>query len=198
MNLSFYLSIYLSIYLSNLCMHVSIYLSTYLSIHLSYLILSNLTYLSIYRMYVCMHVCMYVRTFVCIYPSIHPSIHLSNLCMYVCMYVCMHVCMFVCMVKIHSSCWLCQSLLLQCWTRAALCFLSVGHWAVVLSHLSQTLLNFWSAVHRYVGLLYTYLYINTASWHVDTCCLHVIIKLLDTNCINHTNYIVGWEGILIV
>ena len=29
--------------------------------------------------------------------------------------------------------------------------------------LSQTLLNVWSTVHRYVGLLYTYLYINTAS-----------------------------------
>ena len=34
--------------------------------------------------------------------------------------------------KIHSSCWQCLSLLLQCCTRVAVCFLSVGHWALVL------------------------------------------------------------------
>ena len=82
--------------------------------------------------------------------------------------------------KIHSSfpCWM------QCWTRAAVLFLSLlSLGTVVLSHLSQTLSNVWMLVYRYVGLLYTYLDINTASWHVDNCCLHVITnKMLNANC----------------
>ena len=52
--------------------------------------------------------------------------------------------------KIQSSCWQCLSLLLHCCTRT-------GLWALVLS---QTLLNVWTTVRRYVGLLYTYLHIN--------------------------------------
>ena len=59
--------------------------------------------------------------------------------------------------KIHSSCWQCLPLLLQCCTRAAVRFLPVGHWVLVLS---QTLLNVWTRVRRYVGPLYTYLHIN--------------------------------------
>ena len=95
---------------------------------------------------------MYVRMYVCAYVR-----------MCVCTCVRMYVCMYVCMYVLKKS----QQLSpVECSVEhAQLCLflslLSLG--TVVLSHLSQTLSNVWMLVYRYVGLLYTYLDINTAS-----------------------------------
>ena len=43
--------------------------------------------------------------------------------------------------KIHRSCWLCLSPLLQSWTRAAVCFPSVGHWACRLEPLEPNVVE---------------------------------------------------------
>ena len=150
--------------------HVSV--CTYMILYVSTCI-----YMCAHVTWVCRYVCMYVCMYVCVYVCM--SVCLS-VCMYVCMYVWLYVCMYVCIEKFTAAfpCWM------QCWTRAAVLFLSLlSLGTVVLSHLSQTLSNVWMLVYRYVGLLYTYLDINTASWHVDNCCLHVITnKMLNANC----------------
>ena len=136
------------------------------------------------RMYVRMYVCTYVRMCVCTYVRMYVCTYVRMyVCTYVRMYVCTYVCMYVCMYVLKKS----QQLSpVECSVEhAQLCLflslLSLG--TVVLSHLSPTLSNVWMLVYRYVGLLYTYLDINTASWHVDNCCLHVITnKMLNANC----------------
>ena len=98
-----------------------------------------------------------------------------------------NVCIMYC--KIHSSCWLCLSPLLQCWTRAAVYFPSVGHWACRLEPLEPNVVE--RLDHLCIGMLVYCTHtciLNTASWHVDNCCLHVVIKMLGPNCLNGTIY----------
>ena len=103
----------------------------------------------------CWYVCTGMYVLVCMYWYV-----CMHACMHVCLCVCMYVCTYVCMYVLKNS----QQLSpVECSVEhAQLClFLSLLSLGTVV--LSQTLSNVWMLVYRYVGLLYTYLDINTAS-----------------------------------